>query len=164
MWRTNCFFQAGAIPACLPHRLPTARANLTKAHLLRPPVFGRSDLNYPDAPGELAAGARNRVIGPGKVLNRVPWLARILEKPFRLPSARTRSFNRWPGNCPGTQGRGSNRDRLPARHTFLKEDGTIACEERTTVSFESTPRSGVLVTIHTPQGSVTGPGYTLDRE
>ena len=48
--------------------------------------------------------------------------------------------------------------------TFFKADGTVAYEERTTVSFEAKARSGVWVTIHSPQGSVTGPGYALDRE
>jgi len=48
--------------------------------------------------------------------------------------------------------------------TFFKPDATVAYEERTTVTFESQPRSGVAVTIRSRQGEVTGPGYTLDHQ
>lgn len=47
---------------------------------------------------------------------------------------------------------------------FLKPDGAVAYEERTTVTFEPTERGGLVVRIHSPRGDVAGPGYTLDRE
>lgn len=46
---------------------------------------------------------------------------------------------------------------------FFKPDGAVAYEERSTVSFEPRPRSGVWVTIETAQaGAVSGPGYVFD--
>jgi hypothetical protein len=47
---------------------------------------------------------------------------------------------------------------------FLKSDGTVAYEERSTVSFEPDARSSVLVKIQGSQGTVAGPGYTLEQE
>ncbi len=47
---------------------------------------------------------------------------------------------------------------------FLRPDGTVAYEERSTVSFEPKARSGLLVTIQGPQGSATGSGYALDYD
>jgi len=47
---------------------------------------------------------------------------------------------------------------------FLKPDGAVAYEERSTVTFEPRERNGVFVRIRGEQGEVTGSGYTLDRE
>ena len=47
---------------------------------------------------------------------------------------------------------------------FLKPDGAVAYEERTTITFEPKAREGILVTIQSPKGAVAGPGYALDRE
>jgi len=47
---------------------------------------------------------------------------------------------------------------------FLKPDGAVAYEERTTVTFKPKARSGILVTIRSPKGVVAGPGYALDCE
>lgn len=47
---------------------------------------------------------------------------------------------------------------------FLKPDGSVAYEERSTVSFLPGLRSDLKVTIQSGQGSVAGLGYTFERK
>ena len=47
---------------------------------------------------------------------------------------------------------------------FFKEDGTVAYEEKSTVSFQPAQRSSLWVTIQSAIGSVAGPGYVFDDE
>jgi hypothetical protein len=47
---------------------------------------------------------------------------------------------------------------------FLKADGSVAYEEKTSILFERGSRSALWVTIHGAQGTVAGPGYVFDRE
>jgi hypothetical protein len=47
---------------------------------------------------------------------------------------------------------------------FFKPDGSVAYEEKSTVSFEPQARASLSVTISAAEGAVTGVGYAFDRE
>ena len=46
---------------------------------------------------------------------------------------------------------------------FLKADGSIAYEERSTVSFEPKERGSIWVRIQSSQGTVAGSGYAFEE-
>ena len=47
---------------------------------------------------------------------------------------------------------------------FLKDDGSVAYEERSTLTFTSGPRNSLRVEISGDAGSVSGTGYAFDHE